>query len=347
METTLASEGPGLVPDAARGHVSTASVVTLGEALDSADQLLTQGGGYTSRLWRTGFSPLDQHLAGGLRAGELVLVAGAQGLGKTTFALQAARNLAAAGHSVLYVCYEHPAEQLAERLLVLEAGLAEGDRALTLEEARRTLSAHGAGGYAERLGAFPGAREALTAVRGYADRLHLLSARGDSTTLQDVRAAATACPEPPLVVVDYLQKVAVPEDDGDEDRRVARIATGLKDLALDLRVPVVAVCAVEQPPGDTRRVRTRHLKGSVTLAYEADVVLVLNEKFDVVARHHLVYDTGNAERFHGYVVCSIEKNRSGENHLDLEFRKRFAHSSYDPSGSMVSEQLLDERVHLE
>lgn len=343
MEPTLRDQY--LLP--AVHEVPGGTTVTLAQALDHADEQLATAPAASTAVWRTGFSPLDQHLAGGLRAGELVLLAGAQGLGKTTFALQAARNVAATGRHVLYVCYEHPAEQLAERLLVLEAGQAEGDRAMTLEEARRTLSAGGHGGYADRLGAFPGAREALVAVRGYADRLHLLSARGDSTTLADIRAAAAACPEPPLVVVDYLQKVATAGDEPEEDRRVARIATGLKDLALDLGVPVVAICAVEQPAGDTRRVRARHLKGSVTLAYEADIILVLNEKFDVVARHHLVYDTGNAERYHGYVVCSVEKNRSGENRLDLEFRKRFAHSSYDPSGVMVTEQLVDDRIHLE
>ena len=32
------------------------------------------------------------------------------------------------------------------------------------------------------------------------------------------------------------------------------------------------------------------MRGSSALAYEADVVLVLNNKFDIVARHHLTYD---------------------------------------------------------
>jgi replicative DNA helicase len=38
------------------------------------------------------------------------------------------------------------------------------------------------------------------------------------------------------------------------------------------------------------------MRGAAALAYEADVVLLLNEKFDVVARHHLVYDLGNIDR---------------------------------------------------
>ena len=41
-----------------------------------------------------------------------------------------------------------------------------------------------------------------------------------------------------------------------------------------------------------RRMRVHHLRVRRSLAYEADVVLVINDKFDVVARHHLVFDVG-------------------------------------------------------
>ena len=83
------------------------------------------------------------------------------------------------------------------------------------------------------------------------------------------------------------------------------------------------------------------------MAYEPDVVLILNDKFDVVARHHLVYDLGNAERFRGWVVLTIEKNRGGLNGVDLEFRKRFEQSRFEVGGQRVDEQLVDERVFVE
>ena len=56
----------------------------------------------------TGFVPMDKTIGGGLRPGELMLIGGAQGQGKTTMALQMARNMAASGKAtVLYVCFEH------------------------------------------------------------------------------------------------------------------------------------------------------------------------------------------------------------------------------------------------
>jgi replicative DNA helicase len=90
-----------------------------------------------------------------------------------------------------------------------------------------------------------------------------------------------------------------------------------------------------------------HLRGSSALAYEADVVLLLNDKYDVVARHHLVYDVGNAERFRDWAVLTIEKNRTGLDRIDLEFRKRFDQGRFEALGQSVTEQLIDERVFVE
>ncbi len=327
-----------------KATASEASVTTLTQTLSQSDQLL-RSGGTAGRVWSTGFFPLDQHLTGGLRGGELVLLAGIQGLGKTTFALQLARNVAAAGRPVLYVCYEHSQVQLAERLLILEAGLKGGSTAITMDEARSALDAIGEGGYRERLGDRPEVLQALDHLELVGERLHILTARADTTTLADIKHAAQNLEDgPPLLVVDYLQKVTLGED-VDEEVRIARVATGLKDLALDLEVPVVAIAAVERRSGESRRARVSDLKGSVTLGYEADIIMMLNEKYDVVARHHLMYDSVNAERFHDWMVCSIDKNRSGESHIDIEFRKRFARGHYDPHGAIVNEKLVDDRVH--
>src|SRR5439155_9478934 len=59
---------------------------------------------------------------GGIRAGDLVLVGGAPGVGKTIVSLQWARNIALTGASAIYACYEHEENALLGRLLALEMG---------------------------------------------------------------------------------------------------------------------------------------------------------------------------------------------------------------------------------
>ena len=113
------------------------------DVLERADEAARTGRSFVPPVHPTGFSPLDDYLGGGLRGGELVLLGGPQGLGKTVLALQMARNVVAAGGRATYVSYEHDAGQVLERLLALEAGLALGGLAPTLDEVRRSLGAAG------------------------------------------------------------------------------------------------------------------------------------------------------------------------------------------------------------
>ncbi len=313
----------------------------------SATSLLREHGRVGAGAPPTGFSPLDTQLSGGLRRGDLVVIAGAQGLGKTAMTLQMARNIAAAGGASLYACFEHDERALLERLLVMEAGLAAGFDAPTMGQVTRRLSSGSAAGMdlSDALADFPGCPEAVRALESYGERLQLLRARGDRTRVEHLAEAVQRSPHRPVLFVDYLQKVA-DDDRYDEEARVTRAAFGLKDLALELDVPVVAIAALERLDGSARRARARHLKGSVTLAYEADVILVLNAKHEIVARENLMYGVGKVERYREQVVCSIEKNRAGQSDVDLEFTKRLAQGRFEGTGGFVTEDLIDGRVHL-
>ena len=90
--------------------------MTVGASLARSDERMLTGRNAAGRLWKTGFGGLDPMIGGGMRAGSLVLLAGPQGLGKSTFALQVARNNAATGRPVLYFSYEHDAEDLTQKL---------------------------------------------------------------------------------------------------------------------------------------------------------------------------------------------------------------------------------------
>ncbi|MEO6713874.1 MAG: DnaB-like helicase C-terminal domain-containing protein [Mycobacteriales bacterium] len=321
---------------------------TLASILDMADGNLRDGGEIAARQWPTGLQPLDTYLGGGLRAGELTLLGGPQGLGKTTFALQIVRNVASAGGTALYICYEHDERELLERMIGMESGLSSA-QSLLLTDLRHNLRRQtpAPGGLAARLGAPGQGQKLVDSMAAYGEHLHFARAHGARTTVQHIKELINGLPDQGVVVVDYLQKVAVPGDIATEDERVTRIVEGLKDLALDANVPIVAIVAADKTGLGAGRTRLHHLRGSSALAYEADVALMLNDKFGVVARHHLMFDQGAAASFHDFVVCSIEKNRGGVDGIDLEFKKHFDEGRFDPVGRVVVEQLLDDRVYVE
>ncbi len=322
---------------------------TLSAVMESAEQTLRAGQSFSAQVWPTGFEPLDTYVGGGLRAGELTLIGGPQGLGKTTFALQIARNIAEGGKQAYFLCYEHTEQHLLERLIALEAATIGGPDGISLARVREGLSIATSlgGGLAERLTGVGHGMDAVASLATFSDRLTLV--RGAATVdLDAVRALAVrAAADEAVLFVDYLQKVGVSTDHQGEEERVAMVVEALKDLALEHSIPVVAIVAADLDGLRERRTRLHHLRGSSALAYEADVILMLNDKFAVVARHHLVYDAPNADRFHHYMIVTIEKNRSGLDNIDLQFRKEFTHSRFDPTGSAVVEQLIDERIYLE
>ncbi|KRF01402.1 hypothetical protein ASG88_07965 [Nocardioides sp. Soil777] len=325
---------------------------TIGATLTLTEDRM-RGGRHTSeRLWPTGFDGLDPVIGGGLRQGSLVLLAGAQGLGKTTFAVQVCRTVARSGRPVLYFSYEHDAEDLVLKLMAMEAGERDDAHQVRLTAFREAFDATDTGPIEERLAGVPGALRALAEVRAYAERLFVHRSTGSRTDLAAIRARIDEVHEAtgtvPLVVVDYLQKVLVPGGPADEVERSTAIVEGLKDLAIDISAPVLAVVAAEKEAlRSGTRMRTHHLRGSSALAYEADVILVLSNKFDVVARHHLTYDLGNAERFRQWAVLSVEKNRFGRDGVDLEYRKRFEQGRFESEGREVAEQLIDDRIFTE
>jgi replicative DNA helicase len=160
---------------------------------------------------------------------------------------------------------------------------------------------------AGRLADTDGGAEAVRALEGYSKRLHLHRSSGAETSVEVMSEAIESIREQtgqtPFVVVDYLQKVhaAAPVTDRrrsvslSEEDRTTVVVEGLKDMALELRVPVLALVAVDKSGLATAsKTRLEDLRGSAALAHEADVVLILNNKFDVVARHHLMYNSGNA-----------------------------------------------------
>lgn len=305
------------------------------------------------RIWSTGFPLLDDALGGGLRAGSLNLLAGSQGEGKTTFALQIARQCAKAGQPVVFFSYELEAEVLLQKMLAAECAEQGVETPASVYQVRAAFEGTdgGSGGLPERMARYEGGLDALAALSEYADHLHIHRSTTTSTNLEliarTVKEVTALHGQPPLVVVDYLQKVR-PTVHMEEEQAVTHVTERLKDVAIDHDCPVLSISASDRAglePG--QRMRARNMKGSTALAYEADVVLILANKADIVARHHLMYAANNGEHFKEYSVLTVDKNRSGRTGAEVEFRKQFSHGRFLTDGAVVSEDLVDERVFTE
>ena len=212
---------------------------------------------------RTGFKDLDD-LFGGLRGGDLVILAARPSVGKTALALNIARRAAQLGTSVAFFSLEMSATQLVQRVLSTETrinskkmqtGQMSAQDWVTLVNASDTLS-----------------------------KLQLWVDDTPSASILEVRAKARRQlrgvePQKGLIIVDYLQLMQ-PQNTRTESRQVeiAEISRGLKILAKEMDMPIIALSqlsrAVESRQG--KRPILSDLRESGAIEQDADIVMFLD-----------------------------------------------------------------------
>lgn len=322
------------------------SAARLLEAMDG--ELLDLSSG-ASMVLPLGFEPLDRVLGGGLRLHDLLVLSGRPGVGKTILALQVARNLAATGATVVFASYEHHPRSLLARLLALELGSLRSDsRSWFRPESVRSLLDEVIAGRVSLSSASgdPMLRAARAQVDEYASRLHFVAASPSQTGLPELHAAVRKVQtDSTVLIVDYLQKVRPDTGASSHLEHVARVTSGLKQASLDEAFSVVAVSAVGANGLLRRRTHLPHLDGAVAVGYDSDVVILLNDKRSIVAANRLSNTLDELENLRRRVVFTIEKNRSGIAPIDVEFIKDFEYFRFDPTGSFVAEQLIEDGEH--
>lgn len=222
---------------------------------------------------RTGFYGLDAKL-GGLRPGWLTIVAARPGNGKSSLATAIARNIAV--HRPVLLCsLEMSAEEIAMRMLCAEAGV-RTDALIrsqgSLDDMQRVVTS-------------------LDALSG----VNLSVVDRPSLTVPEIRALVRRTPDVGLVVVDYLQLMGASERKRGQSREaeVAEISRGLKVLAREAGVPILACCQlnrnVEQRAD--KRPTLADLRESGAIEQDADVVILLHRDTDpgkvdaIIAKH--------------------------------------------------------------
>ena len=304
-----------------------------------------------------GFTPLDKTIGTGLRAGELLLIGGAQGTGKTTMALQMARNIASGGQAnVLYICFEHDEAYLMNRLIAMESALAH----LPAQDRRDQDPGRPQGdpGHVDGRGRRP--RRSSPTTRACARRSTASPATARTCSCCAARrppARSTTCASSSSSTASCRATGAWSSSSTTCRRcprsrspRTSRRRSPSSSTA-SRTSPCPRTCRWSRSSRPTRkasrpsRLRNFHLRGSSAINYEADIILILNEKYHIVAKVNIEFNPYQAQRFRDWVIVSVEKNRGGQDNVDLEFEKHFEFSCFDPNGRTVQEKLIEERLY--
>lgn len=338
---------------------------SLSQVLREADRMVVQGELDEYLPIPSGFDQIDRLIGGGLRRTELILLGGAQGIGKTITALQMARNLAFNEATyAFYISYEHSEIHLLNRLICQESidptnddvsgGLRLKDlhNIVVSKRAREWVRNDGNIGLQQILSQHPKTSKAMQVINRYADRLILMKASPAVTTLNAIRDMSRQIVEATngklVLFIDYLQKIAIyPERAVDENDKVTIIVEGLKDIAMTLNIPVVAIVAADREGLRSKRMHLYHLRGSSALDYECDIAIIMNNKFHILSKDHVSFNPYKSESYRDWVVFTLEKNRAGRAMIDVEFQMRPQHFCFNPKGNLVEQKLIDEKIIIE
>ena len=208
----------------------------------------------------TGFPDLDKHLAG-LQPSELIIVAGRPTMGKSSFAFCVAEHVALVQKMpVVLFSLEMSKDNLVQRMLCSHA----------------RIDSHAVRSGMLSAGDWPN----LTKAAGKLSEAPIFIDDSPSTTILQLRAKARRLKsrhDIRLIVLDYLQLMSESSRSENRQQEISLISRGLKALARELNVPVIAISQLSRAPErrDPTRPRLSDLRESGAIEQDADVVLML------------------------------------------------------------------------
>lgn len=240
----------------------------------------------------SGFYELDS-LTNGWQKSDLIILAARPGMGKSAKALSLAKTAALKGHPVAIFSLEMSAEQLYIRLASQETEIPHEIIKEGMDVDTETL--------------FKRDMEALRQAPLFIDdsgALSVFQLRNRARKLKQEEKIE-------LIVIDYLQLMTGVGDEGNREQEVSNISRGLKALAKELDIPIIALSQlsrqVENRPGGGKRPQLSDLRDSGSIEQDADMVMFIYrpEYYGIT-----VDDVGNSTL--GVAEIIIAKNRHGK-----------------------------------
>ncbi|MBP9827748.1 replicative DNA helicase [Patescibacteria group bacterium] len=235
----------------------------LEDAFDRIDELHRDKG--KMRGLPSGFTGLDNLLAG-LQRSDLIIIAARPSVGKTSFALDIMRHVALkTKQPVGFFSLEMAKEQLVDRMICAEAGV-------DLWKLRT-------GRLSEYDDDFPKIGDAL----GRLSEVPIFIDDSPAASVMTIRTKARRLQSEHglgMIVVDYLQLMESRVKTDNRVQEVAEISRGLKQIARELNIPVIALAQLSRAVESTKPAipRLSHLRDSGSIEQDADVVMFLYRK---------------------------------------------------------------------
>ncbi len=286
-DTILAKAQQGII-DITQDRVSK-GLVHIGRYLsDSVEMIdkLSHNDAETTGV-PTGFIDIDKKTSG-LHSSELILIAGRPGMGKTSFALNIAHNAAVKyGKNVAVFSLEMPGIQLANRFL-------SGSAKISSERIKKGTLRD------EDWGKLASAAEVLTRSNIYVDDTSSINVTEIGARCRKLMLEKGL----DLVVIDYLQLMnGSSSNKGNRQQEIAEISRGLKVLANDLKIPIIALSQLSRSSDKEKREPVlSDLRDSGAIEQDADIVIFL---------HREGYYHDDAEE-PNKTKCNFAKYRNGE-----------------------------------
>lgn len=206
----------------------------------------------------SGFSDLDR-LTSGFNKSNLILIGARPAMGKTSFALNIARNMAVTGaRKVVFFSLEMSKEELAQRVLSTEARV-EGSKFKTGKIEQDEWYRIGEAAYA------------LKNAELYFDD-------SSNITVPEMKSRVRRLKDVDCVVIDYLQLMTSPKKTENRVQEVSEITRSLKLMAKDLGIPVIACSQLNRSTdarGKAHRPQMSDLRESGAIEQDADIILML------------------------------------------------------------------------
>lgn len=230
-----------------------------GDWLDELEKREKAGGSILGLS--TGFNQIDERLCG-IGSESLVVMAGRPSMGKTLFTQAIAQNVGIdQNKGVIFFSMEMSSNELYERFISGVSNVSSSE----LRGARFT---------AESLGRVDNGVRTV-------DNSNIFFTDEPTQTLGQVRAKArkhkNKYPDTSLIIIDYLGLMELP-DANRHDLAIAKVTRGLKQLAKEIKVPILLIAQANRETDKASRPNMSNIKDSSAIEADADVIMFIHRE---------------------------------------------------------------------